>query len=49
MAPLREVSLVYTRKFEKSRIIEKLAEEIRASVPEELLDKSRGSLVEWKA
>jgi len=48
MAPLREVSLVYTRKFEKSRIIEKLAEKIQASVPHELLDKSRGSLVEWK-
>ena len=49
IVPLREVSLVYTRKFEKSRLIEKLAEEICSSVPKELLNKDRGSLVEWKS
>jgi len=48
MVPLREVSLVYTRKFEKSRLIEKLADEIKNSVPPGLLMKDRGSLVEWK-
>lgn len=48
IVPLREVSLVYTRKYQKSRLIEELAKEIKASVPVELLPKDRGSLVEWK-
>ena len=49
MVPLREVSLVYTRKYQKSRIIDELAEEIRACIPKPLLKKDRGSLVEWKS
>ncbi len=48
ITPLREVSLVYTRKFAKTRLIELLAESIRQSVPETLLDKERGSVVEWR-
>lgn len=48
IVPLREVSLVYTRKYQKSRLIEELANEIKASVPEELLSEDRGSLVEWR-
>lgn len=49
MVPLREVSLVYTRKYQKSRIIDELAKEIRTCVPKPLLKKDRGSLVEWKS
>ena len=48
ITPLREVSLVYTRKFAKTRLIESLAESIRQSVPETLLDRERGSVVEWR-
>lgn len=48
IVPLREVSLVYTRKYQKSRLIEELANEIKASVPNKLLAKDRGNLVEWR-
>lgn len=48
IVPLREVSLAYTRKYQKSRLIEELSKEIKASVPEELLAKDRGNLVEWR-
>ncbi|MFP4470734.1 MAG: hydrogen peroxide-inducible genes activator, partial [Bacteroidales bacterium] len=46
--PLREVSLVYSRNFAKLRLLKLLVEEIRLSVPEMMLDKERGSIVEWK-
>lgn len=46
--PLREVSLVYTRKFVKTKLIGLVAEFIRAAVPEHMLDKRRGTLVEWR-
>lgn len=46
--PLREVSLVFTRKFEKTSVISKLAEEIKRSIPETLLDSKRGTRVAWK-
>ena len=46
--PLREVSLVYTRQFAKTRLVESLAESIRASVPQHMLNASRGTLVEWR-
>ncbi len=49
MVPLREVSLVYTRKYQKSRIIEELSKEIRSCIPKPLLKSDRGSLVEWKS
>jgi len=48
MKPLREVSLVYTRKFAKTRLIELLAASIKNAVPEKLLQKERGVLVEWR-
>ena len=48
MVPLREVSLVFTRKFQKTKLIEELAKEIKLSVPPSLLSKDRGLLVEWK-
>jgi LysR family hydrogen peroxide-inducible transcriptional activator len=46
--PLREVSLVYTRKYEKAKLLQVLAETIKLSVPESLLNKERGSIVEWR-
>lgn len=48
MVPLREVALVFTRRFAKTKIIEKLAESISSSIPKHYLDKSRGTIVEWK-
>jgi LysR family hydrogen peroxide-inducible transcriptional activator len=46
--PLREVSLVYTRRFAKTRLLELLAESIRKAVPESMLNRARGMLVEWR-
>ncbi len=46
--PLREVSLVYTRRFAKTRLLELLAESIRQAVPEHLLSRDRGTVVEWR-
>jgi len=46
--PLREVSLVYSRHFAKHKLINLLWREIKDSIPEELQDDKRGSLVEWK-
>ena len=46
--PLREVSLVYTRQFAKTRLVASLAESIKKAVPAFMLDASRGSLVEWR-
>ena len=48
ITPLREVALVFTRKFEKAKLIDKLAEQIKVSIPKQLLDKDRGSIVEWR-
>jgi LysR family transcriptional regulator, hydrogen peroxide-inducible genes activator len=47
-APLREVSLVTNRVFVKQRILQALQDEIKLSVPKEMLVKSRGEIVEWK-
>jgi LysR family hydrogen peroxide-inducible transcriptional activator len=46
--PLREVSLVYSRHYAKYKLIELLWKEIVASMPEKLLQKERGTIVEWK-
>ncbi len=46
--PLREVSLVFVRNYTKKQILKVLEEEIKISVPEKMLDKSRGTVVEWK-
>ncbi len=48
MVPLREVALVFTRRFAKTKMIERFAEVIKTSVPKHYLDKSRGTIVEWK-
>jgi len=46
--PLREVSLIYTRKYAKTRMIELLAECIKTSIPEHMLIRERGAVVEWR-
>ncbi|MCT4588027.1 MAG: hydrogen peroxide-inducible genes activator [Carboxylicivirga sp.] len=46
--PLREVSLVYSRAFYKRLLLDRLSDSIKASVPEEMLHKDRGHVVEWK-
>ncbi len=46
--PLREVSLVYSRNFAKSRLLNLLHQEITDSVPASMIDKGRGNVVEWK-
>jgi len=46
--PLREVSICYSRHFVKRRLIDKLAEEIKLAIPDEMKNNSRGELVLWK-
>lgn len=48
LKPLREVSLIFTRKFAKTRLIELLMNSIKKAVPEFFLEKDRGLLVEWR-
>ncbi len=48
IVPLREVSLVYTRRFAKAKLINLLAQNIQQSVPEYMLEKMRGTVVEWR-
>ncbi len=46
--PLREVSLVYARSFSKTQILKTLKSEITQAIPKEMLNKNRGTIVEWK-
>jgi LysR family hydrogen peroxide-inducible transcriptional activator len=46
--PLREVSLVYSRHFAKHKLINLLWREIKESIPKELQDENRGTIVEWR-
>jgi LysR family hydrogen peroxide-inducible transcriptional activator len=48
MRPLREVSLVYSRHFAKYKLINLLWREIMDCIPQELQEKNRGTVVEWK-
>lgn len=48
IVPLREVSLVTTRRFAKTKLINLLAESIIESVPQSLINSDRGTIVEWK-
>lgn len=45
--PVREVSLVTHRSFMKRKLIELLKDQILKSIPQVLLDKERGRLIEW--
>lgn len=46
--PLREVSLVYSRHFAKHKLINLLWKEIKESIPEDLQEEERGTIVEWR-
>jgi LysR family hydrogen peroxide-inducible transcriptional activator len=46
--PLREVRLVYSRHFAKHKLINLLWREIKESIPKELQDENRGTIVEWR-
>lgn len=46
--PLREVSLVYSRHFAKHKLINLLWKEMRESIPKELQEAERGTVVEWR-
>ncbi len=48
VTPLREVSLVYSRHFAKNKLVDLLWKEMSASMPPALLNKDRGTIVEWK-
>ena len=48
IVPLREVSLVYTRRFAKAKLISLLAQSVQKSIPKGMLDKGRGTIVEWR-
>jgi len=48
VTPLREVSLVYSRHFAKNKLVDLLWKEIFQSMPKELLNRDRGTIVEWK-
>ncbi len=48
IVPLREVSIVTTRQFAKTKLIDLLIDSIKLSVPKEMLNKKRGTVVEWK-
>ena len=48
MTPLREVSLVYSRHFAKHKLINLLWREIKESIPVELQDDDRGTIVHWR-
>ena len=46
--PLREVSFAYTRNYIKKRMLNFLSEEIKNSVPKNMLLKKRGDVIEWR-
>ncbi len=46
--PLREVSMVYSRNFAKQQLLNLLFEHIKISIPEHLLNKNDGHIVEWR-
>lgn len=46
--PLREVSLIYTRKYQKIRLINALASTIKQSVPQNMWKATNGEIVEWR-
>lgn len=48
VTPLREVSLAFSRHFAKTKLVDLLWREIVNSMPQSLLNKDRGTVVEWK-
>ena len=47
-SPLREVSLVVSRHFVKQKLVEIVGQEIQNALPYPMLDKNRGTLVDWR-
>lgn len=48
MVPLREVGLVYARSYAKRNMLKMLKEHVQAAVPEAMLHKGRGTVIEFK-
>ncbi|MEZ5037227.1 MAG: LysR substrate-binding domain-containing protein [Chitinophagales bacterium] len=46
--PIREVGIVYARSVAKKKILQGLKQEILNNIPEDLKDKNKGKVVEWK-
>ncbi|NLR89961.1 MULTISPECIES: hydrogen peroxide-inducible genes activator [Flammeovirga] len=46
--PMREVSLIHARNFAKASLIDALETSIKDSVPQEMLTRNRGTVVEWR-
>lgn len=46
--PLREVSICYSKNYVKSQLLKLLAETIKNTIPEHMIDASRGDMVRWK-
>ncbi len=46
--PLREISLIYTRKYEKTKLIQALIGKIRQYIPEKMKKANGRKIVEWR-
>ena len=46
--PLREVSFAFTRNYNKKKLLNVMADEIKNAIPENFKNKNRGFVVEWK-
>ncbi|MDE5418435.1 hydrogen peroxide-inducible genes activator [Labilibaculum sp. DW002] len=46
--PLREVSLIYSRHYSKHKLLDLLAKSIQNVIPNDLLNSSKGTIVEWR-
>jgi LysR substrate binding domain. len=46
--PLREVSVCYSKHYSKRRLVDVLINEIKESIPSEMLNKTRGETVLWR-
>ena len=46
--PLREVSLAYSRHFAKHKLMTLLLREIQETIPKEMLNADRGTIVKWR-
>jgi LysR family hydrogen peroxide-inducible transcriptional activator len=49
MVPLREVGIAYARSYAKGNMLKTLKEHIQKSIPERMLAKDRGTIIEFKS
>jgi LysR family hydrogen peroxide-inducible transcriptional activator len=47
LIPLREVSLIHTRTYTKASTIQEFIDFVKTKVPESMLNKNRGTVIEW--